>query len=138
MPAISKETLRAFLHDSLPDAEAAEVEKHLREDAKLRKLFDQVRQEEDRGEHSVGAIWRRDHISCPNREQLGGYLLQATDPDLIDYIDFHLKVVGCSFCSANLDDLKQKQSEAGETSKSRRKRIVNSSAGVLRDVTKPA
>lgn len=137
MPAISKETLRAFLHDSLPDGEAAEVEKQLRDNAKLRTLFDQVRQEEDRGEHSVGAIWRRDNISCPTRDQLGGYILQATDPELIDYIDFHLKVVGCSFCSANLDDLKQRQAEAESTTKTRRKRIVNSSAGVLKSVTKP-
>lgn len=138
MPAVSKETLRAFLHDSLPDAEAAEVEKRLRTDAKLRAVFDQVRQEEDRGEHSVGAIWRREHVSCPTRDQLGGYLLQALDEDHIGYIEFHLTVVGCSFCSANLDDLKQKQAEAAEATRSRRKRIVHSSAGVLRDVTKPS
>ena len=138
MPAISKETLRAFLHDSLPEGEAAEVEKQLRENAKLRTLFDQVRQEEDRGEHSIGAIWRRDNVSCPSRDKLGGYLLQAADPDLIDYIDFHLMVVGCSFCSANLEDLKQKQAEAEVTTKTRRKRIVNSSAGALKDVTRPA
>jgi hypothetical protein len=137
MPAISKETLRAFLHDSLPEAEAAEVEKRLRDDAKLRAVFELVRQEEDRGEHSVGAIWRREHISCPTRDQLGGFLLQALDEDHLGYIEFHLNVVGCSFCSANLDDLKQKQAESAGAAKQRRKRIVNSSAGVLRDVTRP-
>jgi hypothetical protein len=138
MAAISKETLRAFLHDSLPESEATEVEKQIRDNPKLRELFEQVRQEEDRGEHSVGAIWRRVHVSCPTRDQLGGYMLDAADQELIDYIDFHMKVVGCSFCSANLDDLKQKQAEAETTVKTRRKRIVNSSAGVLKDVTKPA
>jgi hypothetical protein len=137
MPPISKETLRAFLHDSLPEPEAAEVEKQIRDNPKLRALFDQVRQEEDRGEHSVGAIWRRDHISCPSRDQLGGYLLQALDDDLIGYLEFHLTVVGCSFCTANLDDLRQKQAEAAGAAKGRRKRIVNSTAGVLRDVGKP-
>jgi hypothetical protein len=138
MTTVTKETLRAFLHDSLPDAEAAEVERRLRDEPKLRALFDQVRQEEDRGEHSVGAIWRRNHVSCPSRDQLGGFLLQALDADHIEYIEFHLNTVGCSFCSANLEDLKQKQADAAGASKSRRKQIVNSSAGVLRKVTKPS
>ena len=133
---ITKETLRAFLSDSLPDPEAAEVEKQLREDAKLRKMFAEVQDEEDRGEHSVGAIWRRAHVSCPSRDQLGGYLLQALDDDLLDYIDFHLKTVGCAYCGANLDDLRQKQAEASnDGAKKRRKRIVNSSAGLLKDVS---
>lgn len=133
---ITKETLRAFLSDSLPDAEAAEVEKQLRDDSKVRKLFSEVQEEEDRGEHSVGAIWRRAHISCPTRDQLGGYLLQALDDDLLDYIDFHLKTVGCAYCAANLDDLKHRQAEANaDGAKKRRKRIVNSSAGLLKDVT---
>ena len=126
---ISKETLRAFLSDSLPDAEATEVEKRIREDDAVRKLFAEVQAEEDRGEHSVGAIWRRAHVSCPTREQLGGYLLQALDDDLLDYIAFHLTTVGCAYCTANLDDLQQRQAEAtNEGAKSRRKRIVNSSA----------
>jgi hypothetical protein len=134
--SITKETLRAFLSDSLPDAEAADVEKQLRDDAKVRKLFAEVQDEEDRGEHSVGAIWRRAHISCPSRDQLGGYLLQALDDDLIDYIDFHLKTVGCAYCGANLDDLRQRQAEANaDAVKKRRKRIVNSSAGLLKDVS---
>ncbi|MCU0705548.1 MAG: hypothetical protein MUF18_16360, partial [Fimbriiglobus sp.] len=129
---ITKETLRAFLADSLPDAEAAEVEKQVRDDPAVRTLFAEVQAEEDRGEHSVGAIWRRAHISCPSRDQLGGYLLQALDDDLIDYIDFHLTTVGCAYCGANLDDLKQRQAEANaEATKKRRKRIVNSSAGLL-------
>lgn len=133
---ITKETLRAFLSDSLPDVEATEVEKRIRDDAKVRKLYAEVQEEEDRGEHSVGAIWRRAHVSCPSREQLGGYLLQALDDDLLDYITFHLTTVGCAYCSANLDDLKQRQAEAaGDGAKKRRKKIVNSSAGVLKGVS---
>ena len=61
----------------------------------------------NRGEHSIGAVWRRDRLSCPTRDQLGAYLLQALDPDLIDYIAFHLQTVGCPYCQANLDDLKK-------------------------------
>lgn len=133
MPDITREMLRDYLNEALPDAELAAVEKALRESPKVQKLFQAVRQEVDRGEHSVGAIWQRERLSCPTREQLGGYLLQALDPDMLDYITFHLKTVGCPFCQANLDDLSKRQSaDADEPVKKRRQRIVKSSAGVLR------
>ena len=138
MGTITKETLRAFLHDTLPDEQAAEVEKQLRTQAELRDLFDLVRVEEDRGEHSIGAIWRRNHLSCPTRDQLGGYLLQALDEDLFEYIGFHMDEIGCSFCTANLEDLQRKQAEATGPARSRRKRIVNSSAEVLKHDSKPS
>ena len=133
---ISKETLRAFLSDSLPDAEAAEVEKTLRDDPTAQKLFAEVQEEDDRGEHSVGAIWRRAHVSCPSRDQLGGYLIEGLDDDVIDYITFHLTTVGCAYCGANLDDLRQRQAEAaGDGAKKRRKKIVHSTGGKLKDAS---
>ena len=138
MGTITKETLRAFLHDTLPDEQAAEVEKQLRTQAELRELYELVRVEEDRGEHSIGAIWRRNHLSCPTRDQLGGYLLQALDEDLFEYIGFHMDEIGCSFCTANMEDLQRKQAEATGPAKSRRKKIVNSSADLLRHVSKPS
>jgi hypothetical protein len=138
MATITKETLRAFLHDTLPDEQAAEVEKQLRTEPKLRDLYELVRVEEDRGEHSIGAIWRRNHLSCPTRDQLGGYLLQALDEDLLQYIGFHMNEIGCSFCTANLEDLQRKQAEATGPAKTRRKKIVNSSADLLKHVSKPS
>lgn len=107
MSEITRQMLRDYLHDALPDAELANIEKSLRESAKLRKLYKEVVEQEDRGEHTVGAIWRRERVSCPTRDQLGGYLLGAGDPELLEYIDFHLKIVGCPYCQANLDDLKR-------------------------------
>ena len=70
-------------------------------------MYKEVIEQEDRGEHTVGAIWRRERVSCLSRDQLGSYLLGAGDPELLEYIDFHLKTVGCPFCQANLDDLKK-------------------------------
>jgi hypothetical protein len=134
MPEITRETLRDYLNDALPDAELAAVEKALRDRPDLQALFHQVRQELDRGEHSVGAVWRRERLSCPTREQLGGYVLQALDADLREYIEFHLTTVGCAYCQANLDDLKRLAAEAAEPRTTRRRRIVDSSAGVLRDI----
>ena len=107
MAEITRQMLRDYLHDALPDPELAVVEKALRESAKLRAVYKDVVEQEDRGEHTVGAIWRRERVSCLSREQLGSFLLGAGDPELLDYIDFHLKTVGCPYCQANLDDLKK-------------------------------
>ena len=51
-------------------------------------------QERDRGDHSIGAVWRREHLSCPTREQLGSYLLEVLDEEIQDYVRFHLETVG--------------------------------------------
>ncbi|MDB5313227.1 MAG: hypothetical protein JWO38_7429 [Gemmataceae bacterium] len=111
MPNITRQMLRDYLHDALPEAEMAAVEKALRGSPDLRKLLDGERDEEDRGDHTVGAIWRRERVSCPARDQLGGYLLGAGDPDLLDYVEFHINVIGCPYCQANLDDLRKLQGE---------------------------
>lgn len=107
MAPITREVLRDYLHDALPDAELVAVERALRESAPLRELLREVLEQEDRGEHTAGAIWRRERVSCPARDQLGGYLLEAGDPELLEYIRFHLEEIGCPYCQANLDDLKK-------------------------------
>ena len=106
---ITPEVLRDYLNDALPDAQLVVVERALRESAKLRDMLRDVLEQEDRGEHTAGAIWRRERVSCPTRDQLGGYLLGAGDPELIEYICFHLEEIGCPYCQANLDDLKKLQ-----------------------------
>lgn len=136
MPEITREMLRDYLNDALPDAELTVVEKAVREQPAVQALFNQIRQDMDRGEHSLGAVWRRERLSCATREQLGAFLLQALDTDHYEYIGFHLTTVGCPFCQANLDDLKRLQAEAAEPRTTRRRKIVDSSAGVLRDVTR--
>jgi hypothetical protein len=107
MSAITRQMLRDYLHDALPDAELAAVEKALRARPDLCELLAEVRDQEDRGEHTIGAIWRRERVSCPTRDQLGGFLLGAGDPDLLGYVEFHLTAIGCPYCQANLDDLKK-------------------------------
>jgi hypothetical protein len=109
MPEITRQMLRDYLHDALPEAETAAVERALRGSPQLVQVLTEVRDEEDRGEHSAGAIWRRERVSCPTRDQLGGFLLGAGDPDLLEYVEFHLTAVGCPYCQANLDDLKKLQ-----------------------------
>jgi hypothetical protein len=132
MAKITREQLHGYLEDCLSEAETAAVEHALRESESLQRMLRGIMQERDRGEHSIGAIWCRERLSCPNRDQLGSYLLKALDPALQEYIDFHLQTIACAFCLANLADLKSLQKEPAPKSAARRRRFFTSSAGYLR------
>lgn len=132
MSLIPRETLAAYLDDALGDLETAQVEQALRQNETLRKQLHGLLQERDRGEHSVGAIWRRQRLSCPSREQLGSYLLGVLESDAHDYLEFHLRTIGCAFCQANLADLQAQNQEATPHVRERRKRVFDSSAGLLK------
>ncbi len=131
MSQITREQLHAYLDDALSDPETARVEQALRDDESLRKLLRQAMQERDRGDHSLGAVWRRERLTCPSREQLGSFLLQVLDEAEQEYIDFHVNTVGCPFCAANLADLQAQQQEVPRGAKDRRRRFFHSSAGYL-------
>lgn len=131
MVTITRELLHGYLDDALSDTDTAQVEQALRNSESLRRLLRTVLQERDRGEHSIGAIWRRQRLSCPSRDQLGSFLLQVLDTDLQDYIEFHVRTIGCPFCSANLADLHNLQKEPAPKAKARRRRFFESSAGLL-------
>jgi hypothetical protein len=129
---IPRETLAAYLDDALSDQETAQVEQALRSNETLRRQVRGLLQERDRGEHSVGAVWRRHRLSCPSREQLGSFLLGVVEPDQQDYLEFHLRTIGCAFCQANLADLQAQHEEATPQVKQRRQRVFDSSAGLLK------
>jgi hypothetical protein len=131
MTDITREKLHAYLDDALTDAETAQVEQALRGSEPLRRALHLAMQERDRGDHSLGAVWRRERLTCPTREQLGSYLLQVLDEALQDYIEFHLKTVACPFCVANLADLEALQKEPAPQVKARQRRYFQSSAGYL-------
>ena len=131
MPKITREQLSGYLEDALGEADTAMVEQALRESESLRRLLRLLIQERDRGDHSLGAIWCRQRLSCLSREHLGSYLLQALTPEQQDYIEFHLHTIGCAFCLANLADLKSLHKEPVPKAKQRRERFFESSAGYL-------
>jgi hypothetical protein len=127
---VPRETLAAYIDDALDDQETAQVEQALRHNDKLRQQLRALMQEHDRGEHSVGAIWRRHRLTCPSRELLGSYLLGVLESEQKDYIHFHLRTVGCAYCLANLADLQDQQQEIAPKAQ-RRRRVFESSAGLL-------
>src|SRR6516162_2543132 len=131
MSDITREQLHAYLDDALSDAETARVEQALRDSEPLRRALRQAMQERDRGEHSLGAVWRRERLTCPSRETLGSYLLQVLDEAEQDYLAFHLETIGCPFCLANLADLETLQKEPAPKARERRRRIFQTSAGFL-------
>jgi hypothetical protein len=131
---IDEDTLRDYLADALPADAQARVEKALRESAELRARLEDVRQNRGvAGLHTLGAIWRQARLTCPTRQQLGSALLDALDPELASYINFHLDVIECPFCKANLADLKAKTAQPSTATQQRRNRILKSSQHLLGD-----
>ena len=77
--------LAAFLDEALPPARCAELEHALRTDTQLRERLVQVRGRETAGLHTIGAIWRRSRLSCPDRAELGQLLLGTLSSEQVGY-----------------------------------------------------
>jgi anti-sigma factor RsiW len=132
MPRITQADLQAYLDEALAPEEMAALEGELRKKPELLKQLAAINARRDAGLHSVGEIWRRHRLSCPTREQLGSYLLGALEGGLADYVEFHVKQIGCRYCQANVADLRRQQEETAETVKTRRTKYFQSTAGHLR------
>jgi len=50
-------------------------------------------------------IWLDQRPSCPKRTTLGKYALEILPEDWNDFVHFHVGVLGCGFCQANLVEL---------------------------------
>lgn len=129
---ITTNDLEAFLDEALPPEEMARIEQALRRDRTLLRQLTAICSRRDAGVHSLGAIWRRHRITCPTRQQLGGFLLGTLSDEQAAYIRFHLDVVGCRYCQANLFDLEQQHQESPQKAERRRRRYFESSAGYFR------
>lgn len=128
--------LAAWLDESLPVERMAAFENNLRENSALRSRLAVVIRERDQGGNTIGEIWQRSRLSCPSRTELGGYLLGTLSTEPADYIEFHLKTVGCRVCQANLLDLEEQSKQSGQVP-DRRRRFFESSAGLLRSEGAP-
>ena len=130
--AIRQSDLEAYLDEALPPDQMAQVELALRKDPTLTRQMAAIHSRRNAGVHSLGEIWRRNRLSCPSREQLGSYLLGALAEDAADYVSFHVEMVGCRYCRANLADLERQQAESQEVVSTRRRKYFQSSVGHLR------
>ena len=124
--------LEAYLDEDLATEEMVQIENALRNDPKLLEALTILNGRRDAGIQSLGEIWRRARISCPDREQLGSYLLGAIPDDQRNYVKFHVEKIGCRICQANLADLQRQQDELSEVSAGRRRKYFRSSSSYLR------
>ncbi len=102
--AFTDSELAAYLDEALSPEQMVEVESAARTDQRLLQRLSQVNRRRDQGQHTLAEIWRRHRLSCPPRQQLGAYLLDALDAELANFIFFHVTEVGCRYCLANLED----------------------------------
>ena len=128
---ITLEDLHGYLDEALSDDASSRVETALRSSPQLRAALSRLIEDRDRGEHSIGAVWRRHRLTCPTREELGNLLLGVLDDDYKAYIEFHLKTIACGYCQANLMDLQERQKESKGQVQQRRQKMFASSAGYL-------
>ena len=124
--------LEAYLDEGLSPADMAAIEESLRGDTELSARLSSINARRDAGMHSLGDIWRRHRISCPSREQLGSYLLEALEKEQLDYVRFHLETIGCRICLASYEDMKRRQEETTAATVTRRRKYFQSSAGYLK------
>jgi len=85
--------------------------------------------EEDHADVTVARVWREHRLTCLKRSTLGSYLLGVLDEPWRSYTQFHLDVVGCSMCLANMADL---EAEEDDHLPADTDRLFASSAGFLR------
>jgi len=86
----------------------------------------------DEAEVTVAQVWRAHRLTCLKRSTLGTYLMGVLDDPWLGYTQFHLDVVGCPMCLANLKDL---ESDELEDASGRNEQIFQSSIGFLSRAT---
>ena len=124
--------LQSYLDEALPSPTMAAIESMLRSDESLRERLARLVGQREAGVHGVGEIWRAHRLTCPTRSQLGSFLLGVLDEPTRDYVAFHLERIGCRWCQANVDDLRQRDGEQRADVATRRRRYFQTSAGLLR------
>ncbi len=103
----SDDDLEEYRQDRMPAPRLVQFENLLGSDATFRARYERFLEEhpDPYHEHSIRAIWMRHRLTCVERPRLLHYLRGNLEDAERGYIDFHLKVVGCVMCQANLDDL---------------------------------
>jgi len=81
-------------------------------------------------ENLLTDVWKLQRFSCPKRSTIGAYLLDTLDTEWRQYVDFHVNTIGCRFCMANLQDLRDQNVK--KQSKRFQARIMESTAGFLK------
>jgi RNA polymerase sigma-70 factor (ECF subfamily) len=79
---------------------------------------------------TVARVWRERRLTCLKRSTLQAHLLGVLEEPWLSYTQFHLDVVGCPMCLANLQDLEEE--EVAEGLPRATEQIFASSVGFLK------
>lgn len=126
--------LIGYLEEALPSEQMARIEERLRQSETWRAALRELSEEMVGDEHSLATIWRRHRLTCVSREKLGAFLMGGLVPDEADYIKFHLEIIQCRWCLANMDDVQSKAKGSQPSSvkpQSRSRRFFETSVGYL-------
>ena len=85
--------------------------------------------DETKADITVARVWREQRLTCLKRSTLGSFMVGVLDEPWRGYTQFHLDVVGCPMCLANLADL---QSEEEPEPPADTERMFTSSVGFLK------
>ena len=110
----------------------ATIEKAARKDPAMMRQLAAIHARRDAGVHTLGEIWREHRLGCPTREELGCCLAGTLSKEHAQYVVFHVEVIGCRYCQANLADLRMQQTAAESTADVRRRKFFQSSVGYLK------
>ena len=123
--------LDCYIEETLDADRASELELQLRDDEKLLKRLTEINGLRSSGKHTIGGIWRQNQIGVPSHDEMGSFLLGVLDDQHAEYIQFRVDVLKCPFTIALKTDLENQQSESEDKSVKRRKKIFESSVGLL-------
>jgi len=82
-------------------------------------------------ENLLTQVWESQRLSCPTRSTLEAFLQETLEPELFEYVDFHLTTLGCHFCRANYKDLQHKRKT--EEQRNLQKRILETTSSFLEE-----
>ncbi len=85
--------------------------------------------DEAQAEITVCNVWREQRLTCLKRSTLGSHLLGVLEQPWNAYTQFHLDVVACPMCLANLHDLETEQDDPASPDPDR---FFQSSVGFLK------
>lgn len=107
--------LGLYLEEALDPQRMAWIEKRLREEPPLVRLLERMRREPSPSAvHSIGMAWVAGRLTCPTRTQWSKYLAGLLEDELTNYLKFHLELIECPFCRANVSDLQKRDASAAD------------------------
>ena len=130
------EELMAYADERLPVDQAAELERLLRSSTELVQRLTELMRSRESLDPSLGSMWRRGRWSCPPRAVWSAFVDGRLGDGLSQHLRFHVEVIGCRVCAANLADLQQSGNHTD--SEGRVRKIFQSSAGRLATSPSPA